>query len=173
MLTPKNKKAFTLVELIVVIVILSILATIWFLSFSSQSSTARDSTRMADMSNIIKWLWVFSTIWWTYPMPEKSVNIMSWAIQIWYQWEVWAKTLSIIKFSANAWKDPQNWTYYTYNTNNSRSKMQILWFLENQPSLSYNPMGTLSQSFATDYTARFPYEKWDSLWVIDSDVSCI
>ena len=49
-------RAFTLVELIVVIVILSILSTIAFLSFSSQSASARDSTRLSDMSNIAKGL---------------------------------------------------------------------------------------------------------------------
>jgi prepilin-type N-terminal cleavage/methylation domain-containing protein len=54
MQTQSNQKAFTLVELIVVIVILAILATIAFLSFSSQSASARDSTRLSDMSNIAK-----------------------------------------------------------------------------------------------------------------------
>jgi prepilin-type N-terminal cleavage/methylation domain-containing protein len=49
-----SKSGFTLVELIVVIVILAILATIAFLSFSSQSGSARDSTRLADMSSIKK-----------------------------------------------------------------------------------------------------------------------
>lgn len=54
----KNKKNwwFTLVELIVVIVILAILATIAFLSFWSQSSSARDSTRLSDLASISKWL---------------------------------------------------------------------------------------------------------------------
>jgi prepilin-type N-terminal cleavage/methylation domain-containing protein len=50
----KTPKAFTLVELIVVIVILAILATIAFLSFSSQSVSARDSTRLSDITNITK-----------------------------------------------------------------------------------------------------------------------
>lgn len=50
----KNYNGFTLVELIVVIVILAILATIAFLSFSSQSGSARDSTRLADISSIKK-----------------------------------------------------------------------------------------------------------------------
>jgi prepilin-type N-terminal cleavage/methylation domain-containing protein len=54
MFNNKKLSAFTLVELIVVIVILAILATIAFLSFSSQSASARDSTRLADMSNIAK-----------------------------------------------------------------------------------------------------------------------
>jgi len=41
----KKKKAFTLVELIVVITILTILGTIAFISLQGYSRDARDSTR--------------------------------------------------------------------------------------------------------------------------------
>ncbi|EKE28642.1 MAG: Laminin G sub protein [uncultured bacterium (gcode 4)] len=160
--------AFTLVELIVVIVILAILATIAFLSFSSQSSSARDSTRMSDLSNISKWLWVFNALGWKYPIPDKSVSIYSWTTLIWYQWEAWSKLLGMLKLSAWWWKDPLGGTYYTYNINNTRNKHQLLAFLENQSSfqLWYNPFDVISDSFATDYTNRYPYEKWDTLWIL-------
>mgnify|MGYP003522616170 CR=1 FL=1 len=49
-----NKKAFTLVELIVVITILAILWTIWFTTYTGYTSEARDSSRLADMWNIKK-----------------------------------------------------------------------------------------------------------------------
>ncbi|MDD2745529.1 MAG: type II secretion system protein, partial [Candidatus Gracilibacteria bacterium] len=42
------KKAFTLIELIVVITILAILGTIGFLSIGGYSSKARDSARIGD-----------------------------------------------------------------------------------------------------------------------------
>lgn len=50
----KNKKAFTLVELIIVITILVILATIWFINFWNYWSQARDSLRKSDLKNIEK-----------------------------------------------------------------------------------------------------------------------
>ena len=134
-------RAFTLVELIVVIVILAILATIAFLSFSSQSSSARDSTRMADMSSITKWLGVFSATSWKYPIPDSSIDIFSWGTQIWYQWFAWKNTLKMIKLSSWWWKDPLDGTLYTYNTNYTQNKTQLVWFLENRWSYQvwFNP----------------------------------
>ncbi|MFK7780612.1 MAG: prepilin-type N-terminal cleavage/methylation domain-containing protein, partial [Candidatus Gracilibacteria bacterium] len=47
-----NKKAFTLVELIVVITILAILGTIAFISLQGYSKSSRDSVRISDVSNM-------------------------------------------------------------------------------------------------------------------------
>jgi prepilin-type N-terminal cleavage/methylation domain-containing protein len=46
------KKAFTLVELIVVITILAILGTIAFLSLQGYSADARNSKRTSDINNM-------------------------------------------------------------------------------------------------------------------------
>ena len=117
----KKNTAFTLIELIVVIVILAILATIAFLSFSSQSASARDSTRLADMSNIAKWLSVNYALAGKYPLPDSSINISaSWTV-IGKQWYAGSSVLNIIKLS-NWWKDPLDAsTYYTYSTNLARA----------------------------------------------------
>lgn len=48
-----SKKAFTLVELIVVITILAILGTIAFISLQGYSAQARDSKRITDVSSLI------------------------------------------------------------------------------------------------------------------------
>jgi prepilin-type N-terminal cleavage/methylation domain-containing protein len=47
-----TKKAFTLVELIVVITILAILGTIAFISLQGYSADARNSKRTSDIGNI-------------------------------------------------------------------------------------------------------------------------
>ena len=166
----KCKKAFTLVELIVVIVILAILATIAFLSFSNQSSSARDSTRLTDLSNIAKWLWVNQVIWWKYPIPDKKVWIYpTSATLIWFQWEAWSSTLNMIKFSAWWWKDPLDKVFYTYSTNITQNKYQLLTFLENSNYVTYD-FNPFKESFysidASDYSNRYPFEKWDKLWMI-------
>ncbi|EKE27240.1 MAG: hypothetical protein ACD_3C00236G0002 [uncultured bacterium (gcode 4)] len=178
-----NKKAFTLVELIVVIVILSILATIAFLSFSSQSSSARDSTRLADMSNIAKWLTVYNAISWNYPKPDSSniVTITASWTTIWYQWYAWPTVLGIAKLS-NWWKDPLDQTYYTYATNASQSRFQLLWFLEDWSNvvLSYMPHEIPAFAGMTEgwvyadpssYSGRYVFTKWDQLWVLLSSWS--
>jgi prepilin-type N-terminal cleavage/methylation domain-containing protein len=48
----QTKKAFTLVELIIVITILAILATIGFMSYQSYTSDARNSKRTNDLASI-------------------------------------------------------------------------------------------------------------------------
>jgi prepilin-type N-terminal cleavage/methylation domain-containing protein len=50
----RHKKAFTLVELIIVITILAILATIAFTSFSKYTISSRDTTRIATLTNVEK-----------------------------------------------------------------------------------------------------------------------
>ncbi|EKE29155.1 MAG: hypothetical protein ACD_2C00217G0002 [uncultured bacterium (gcode 4)] len=165
--TYKRKRAFTLVELIVVIVILAILATIAFLSFSNYSSGARDSTRLSDLSNIAKWFTVNQAVWWKYPVPDKKVPIFSssWVL-IWYQWEAWTSTLNMIKFSAWWWKDPLDNVYYTYSSNATQNKYQLITFLENNfVAHDFNPFSA-DKINATDYSNRYPYERWNQLWII-------
>jgi len=55
-----RKKAFTLVELIVVITILTILGTIAFISLQGYSADARDSTRSSDVASMKQSLELFS-----------------------------------------------------------------------------------------------------------------
>ncbi|EKE28742.1 MAG: hypothetical protein ACD_3C00023G0002 [uncultured bacterium (gcode 4)] len=170
--------AFTLVELIVVIVILAILATIAFLSFSSQSASARDSTRLADMSNIDKWLKVFNATAGKYPAPDEPISITASWILIWTQWFAWRSLLSNIKLS-DWWKDPlDNSSYYTYSTNPNQSKFQLLWFLEdwNNSALSLLPPRPANggegwgegrvNANPSSYSWRYAITKWDMLWII-------
>ncbi|EKE27875.1 MAG: hypothetical protein ACD_3C00141G0002 [uncultured bacterium (gcode 4)] len=159
--------AFTLVELIVVIVILAILATIAFLSFSSHSVSARDSTRLSDMSNISKWLSVFKATAWTYPKPDSNVPITLSGTVIWYQWYAWASVLNMVKMS-NGWKDPLDTsTYYTYSTDSAQTKFQLLGFLEdgNNATVSLNPIWGWDAN-ALDYKNRFIVTRGDALGIL-------
>jgi prepilin-type N-terminal cleavage/methylation domain-containing protein len=170
----KTLSAFTLVELIVVIVILAILATIAFLSFSSQSASARDSTRLSDITNITKWLWIFQAVSGKLPMPELKIDIQASGTTIWYQWYAWANVLNMIKIS-NWWKDPlDNTTYYTYSTNSTQSKIQVLWFLEDWSNSAISTIPPLlsgegwGEGFAdpSSYTWRYVITKWGQLWIL-------
>jgi len=57
----RKKKAFTLVELVIVITILAILATLAFVSFQGYSSKSRDSNRVTTVKNIENGVEIFLT----------------------------------------------------------------------------------------------------------------
>ena len=48
----KNRKAFTIIELLVVVVIIGLLATLVFLTFSNSRARSRDSARLSDVNQI-------------------------------------------------------------------------------------------------------------------------
>jgi len=134
-----NKKWFTLVELIVVITILAILWTIAFISLQWYSSSARDSKRISDISNIKKSLELFSLSTWNYPLPDNWFNAtFSWKT-IWTQWTVW--DIVSINLSKNLNKkplDPLTELEYTYSVTINKNEYELLAIYENIDTFSYN-----------------------------------
>jgi len=70
-----NYHGFTLVELIVVITILVILGTIAFVSLSGYSGSARDSSRVSDLTNLAKGLDIVYAKSSAYPSPDSSALV--------------------------------------------------------------------------------------------------
>jgi prepilin-type N-terminal cleavage/methylation domain-containing protein len=143
----KNKKAFTLVELIVVITILAILWTIAFISFQNYSKNSRDWVRVADINSIKKTLELFITEKWFYPMPDNGTQITySWATA-WVQWTVWDNVI------INLWRinkkptDPLTNNEYTYSVTNSKTEYQLSYVTEEW--LAYNVPLTNQANAAT------------------------
>lgn len=145
----KNKKAFTLVELIVTITILAVLGTIWIISFKSYTSWARDSKRTTDVTNIAKQLSIqYSNVGKYFsPSNNKVTLTASWKI-LWYQWYLDESIANKINIS-NDIKDPLSNTLYTYSTNEKQDRFQLLSMLENE-----------------DSTPKTPFIKWDWIWII-------
>ncbi|EKE28783.1 MAG: hypothetical protein ACD_3C00014G0008 [uncultured bacterium (gcode 4)] len=137
-----NLIAFTLVELIVVIVILAILATIAFLSFSSQSWSARDSTRLSDISSIKKWIEMYNVNSGLYPIPDKPTPFTySWGT-IWNQWTLWDTAYKLIqKTLSKKVTDPLKASEYDYSLASNKREYQVAWNFENSTSFekNYNP----------------------------------
>ncbi len=155
------KKAFTLVELIVVITILAILWTIAFISLQWYSKDTRNSVRLSDMSNINKMLWIKIVTAWKVPVPDNYVEITASGTVLNYQGEAWENVLPVLWIS-NGWKDPKDETYYTYSTNTNLTKYQLLGFMEWDPIAS-----VVSESFAvSDLSDRAVKVYWDELWII-------
>jgi hypothetical protein len=106
-------------------------------------------------------------------LPDSKVNITASGVTFIYQWYAWSTVLSMIKLSY-WWKDPLDLsTYYTYATNLSQTKFELLWFLEDwsNSALSLSPDFAKSGLKAVDaspstYSWRFVITKWDQLWIL-------
>ncbi len=126
----KNKKAFTLVELIVVITILAILWTIAFISLQWYSQDARDSTRVSDLSNIKSSLELFHLDAGKYPTPTSGVNITySWWL-VWTQWTFWNTVFTNVNKINKIPLDPLTVKEYTYSITSGKNEYELWWMIE-------------------------------------------
>ena len=157
-----NKKAFTLVELIVVITILAILWTIAFISLQWYSANARDSVRIANLTNMEKWLALIQAKDWMLPDPawDTTTVTLSWSA-IMTQWEI-TQTIAeqLLKMSGDI-TDPINQSNPIYSTNIWKEKFQIALFLEAENLVtSHITNATYAANWQTFIT------KWNKLWII-------
>ena len=139
-LSIKNKKAFTLVELIIVVTILSILATIWFISFSQYWMNARDTVREVDFKTIIKGLELYKWLNGEYPTPDEATEVengwlnkekFQWLIE----WKIWVEMSKKLKMWVIP-KDPQTKKEYPYIVTEDRQNYIIRIEKENWEELS-------------------------------------
>lgn len=160
----KTKKWFTMVELIIVIGILSIVWTIWFWSYSSYSLTARDAYRIEEITNIWNALNLYS-VRYDLPLPTSSMQIKTWSLLLWYQWNAWDDVLNKI-FYKKWWKDPITGAYFKYYINSRKQKFQLLVFLEqnNATDIVYT-FPFIDKSYAS-YSDSFPYVYSDDIWIL-------
>ncbi len=103
---------------------------------------------------------------WVLLSPDNGINIWSWTTNYLIQWYSWTWTLNNIRVSNNA-KDPLDDTFYTYTTNSSKTKFQLMALLENDLISNNNLVPT---TYA-NYENRYPYVIWDSLWVLMEPVT--
>ena len=158
----KIKQAFTLVELIVVITILAILATVGFVSFSWYLAWARDTNRIAQLKSMSDALELYRTKK-DLPIPDDKVDIQVNGTTIAYQWYIWANVLETIEYTEKG-LDPKDKTYFTYYLTKNKKYYQLLTFLE-EPSED-TLLSSLNYVKALDYSSRYPYVKWNKLWIL-------
>lgn len=149
------KKAFTLVELIVVITILAILATIWFMSFQSYMWDARDANRTTSIDELRKWLSLYEVKKSKYPEPDSAITITNWTATwvILKQWTIWKNISDLIKMTSKV-EDPLTKKEYVYSVSNNWKYYQIWADLEN--TISYN---TLVNTTYAEWNKA--YVKWN------------
>ena len=129
-------KAFTLVELIVVITILAILGTIAFISLSWYSTSARDSTRISDISSMKSSLELYELDAGNYPLATNGVNITYSGTIVWNQWTFWETVKSITSKLNKIPTDPLTDKEYTYSTISTRNEYEI-WAMMEWDDISY------------------------------------
>ena len=156
-----NKQAFTLMELIVVVFLLMILSTIVIMSFGWYASDSRDTTRVVDIRNITLGLELRLEEKWVVPIPEDKINISIASKKYINQWYIWHRTLRKI-WIKNWWKDPLDDTFYTYWTNASLSRFQILWFVEDKD------VSFIWESYALEEKKVniYPYSDGHKVWIL-------
>ena len=148
-----NKKAFTLVELIVVITILAVLWTIAFVSFQDYVLNSRDSKRTTDIKNIEKALELSKLQTGVYPMPGNASAItFSWATA-WEQWEFNNDVTRVVRNFKEAPKDPLVDTFYWYSVTKNRWEYQ-LWAVLEESDYGTSVNGKLAAA----------YVKWNYNW---------
>lgn len=133
----KNKKAFTLVELVVVITIMVTLSAIWFIQYSSSLVDSRNAARFSDMWNLKMSLKNYKLKFWNYPNPWSYFFILntawSWIIKQW----VFDDTVYVTDMTTVP-RDPQNKKNYFYSVTNNNLYMQIAMSLEDSDQTNDN-----------------------------------
>ncbi len=124
-----NKRAFTIIELMVSVIIIGILTTIWFYSYTKHISGSRDVERKANMWEIITALKLYKQNRGSYPIPGSYFNITNnWAV-VAMQWKL-NKDVMLTTMDKLP-TDPSTWSYYTYSTTISKQETQVAISLEN------------------------------------------
>jgi prepilin-type N-terminal cleavage/methylation domain-containing protein len=188
-----NKKAFTLVELIVVITILAILWTIAFISFQWHSTSARDSKRLSDINNVLKIMSIEIIKWISIINLITIEKVNTWLIVNWIEPELsaqWIPNFQELKINGDDFKDPltktdyifsyivwwmwtwiPNWTYKFYQAatiNENKNNAVVRWdYYEMQSWDSPSIIKNDNDQFVVNDWIILPYDlvtNWNSWW---------
>ncbi len=165
-----KRKAFTLVELIIVITILAILATIGFISYQSYTSDARDTNRTTTLKEASNGLDIYYTKKSFYPDPDSPISTWSINSIIYaYRWLLGSKTLWFIKMSDN--KDPISQDYYSYAVDSSKTKYELGAVMENTLAINdslvnttYAQAGYVAK-VSWNYNWIMKFSSWTQIWI--------
>jgi len=154
------KKAFSLVELVVVIAILAILAITSFVVLSQWFVKSRNIKRISDLQGLKTALNSYYYSNFKYPRPWESIEIRDENDEvIWYQWlfdeSVGAKMREVTKVP----KDPLDKGYYGYSILvKNWVWYELVSFLE---VIDTNLLGKLDNAYAISLSSRVPYVIWE------------
>ncbi len=145
----QTQKGFTLVELIVVITILAILGTIGFISMQGYSQSAREATRVSDLTTIEKALVFFHTTENYFPEPSDFISVTFSGSLAWKQGSFWEDTRLVTGRISESPRDPLTNNLYAYSVTNNRQEFE-LWAISETP-LAWLPSLTNTSYAANNY----------------------
>ena len=168
-----KKKAFTLIEILIVLVLVWVVSTITFLDFWTQSPKARNATRL-DTSAKVRLAYQIANI-------EEKVNFKDcnsvWASLVVYSWrtsqgcnikinsssswQLFLKSLNI----TNTIQDPNSPDFdYDFTYLKNSSKYEFSYQKENEnPVISYNPLSTYALTY-DESQGRILIVDWNYVW---------
>ena len=156
-----NKKAFTLLELIVVIAIIGFLSMVWIMTFMQWFTKSRDASRVAAMQNMSMALETSLARETELPEPDNAIEIKSGSQTLFYQWKFGTWVVAKLPEIKKAPKDPKDNKYYTYTLSGDKKTYTLLAMMELE-TIAYNPF--IQEVYAEntpDYTNRYPYCIWE------------
>lgn len=166
----KQKQAFTLMELIITIIILAILWTIAFIALQWYSTSARDSTRITDLSSMRSSLEIYKVESWKYPKPTDWVDITyNWAI-VWNQGTFWENVKVNTDKLNKIPLDPLSESFYTYSLTAKWNEYQLWWILE-WDDVSLNDWKILPKTNASWEVIAKAYVLWTYNWLLTKAVA--
>ena len=168
-----NKKAFTLVELIVVITILAILWTIAFISFQWYTKSARDSIRINDLKLIEKSLWLYKIETWEYPLPSDPDQVEYESKEVWTQWTVGQSVITNLDKLNKVPRDPLTWSEYTYSRLNTKKELQLACILEWSPIAMIKNEGIKNKNYKNFYNSILLKDIWEKQEITETLFSYI
>jgi len=139
----KQKKAFTLIEVITVVIIIVILRTISIVNYSESLPDVRDTQRKADIWNLKSSLKTYYQQRNTYPFPWDYFNLTNGSTWVVLQWKMNKNV--VLPTLENIPTDPENTVNYLYSITKNKQDFQIAWTLENTD----NPKAILEWSYKT------------------------
>lgn len=125
--------AFTLVEIVVTATILVILTSIGFYNYTQNISSARDSSRISDISSLWSQLSLYKRSRWAYPFPWDRFNLVNDSIIVAYQGKMNTR-VALTTASGDLPVDPELKIPYVYSTTRNRQEYQIAGSIENSGS---------------------------------------
>lgn len=155
------KKAFTVVELLVVISILVILSTIWFFLYLENIEEIKDANRTTQVNTIWDGIDVYLAKW-IDVSPENSIEIFFDWQKYSTQWIIGTGVTWKIKY-LSSWLDPKDKNPFIYSLWFNKRDYDIMALLENEINM---PKQLLSWDF-TKIWNRVPYVYWkNKVWIM-------
>lgn len=161
-----NKKAFTLVELIVVMSVLVILSSMWYMSYIWYLTDTKDANKVTQVHTIWDWIDLALSKWISI-VPEDSIQINVLWEKYSVQWQAWKEVIWKIKYLSN-WLDPTTNKPFVFSIWANGRQYDIFTILENEENLPKK-----SSNGIITYTSneKIPYVYWkNTIWIlVDSD----